>query len=130
MTALWVVACSLVETHRLLRSAYCLHHQGDYPETSISFYETTQSNMSEIVIFMLAAVRTWTLNWHILPVKYLLEVTKNLAPKQNHSFIFRHDSQLQTDVVSHYDRAGPNGSAVWGVVLDRLDAETVGSTPA
>jgi hypothetical protein len=58
MTAFWVVAYSLVETHRLLRIAYCLRHQGDYPETSISFYETTQCNMSEIVIFMLAAVRT------------------------------------------------------------------------
>jgi hypothetical protein len=34
MTAFWDIApCSLVEVDRRFRSAYCLHHQGERPDT-------------------------------------------------------------------------------------------------
>jgi hypothetical protein len=48
MTVFWDVApCSLVEIDRSFRGAYCLHHQGDRPEMSVSFYQTTRRNIPE-----------------------------------------------------------------------------------
>jgi hypothetical protein len=39
MVAFWFVApCSLVEVYLRFRDAYCLHHQGNRPETFVSFY--------------------------------------------------------------------------------------------
>jgi hypothetical protein len=48
MTVFWVVApCSLVEVYRRFIGACSLHHQGDRPETSVNFYQTTRHNNPE-----------------------------------------------------------------------------------
>jgi hypothetical protein len=47
MTVFWDVApCSLAEVDRRFRGAYCLY-QGDHPEPSASFYQTTWRNIPE-----------------------------------------------------------------------------------
>jgi hypothetical protein len=59
MTIFWdVTPCSLVDTDRCLRGAYCLHHQGDCSETSVSIYQTTWCYMQKTAVFILVAVRT------------------------------------------------------------------------
>jgi hypothetical protein len=57
MAVFWDVApCSLVDTDRRFRGAYCLHHQGlitlmmdavSSSETLVNIYQTTRSNFSE-----------------------------------------------------------------------------------
>jgi hypothetical protein len=34
-----------VENYRCIGGAYCLHHQGDCPETPVNFHEATQRNI-------------------------------------------------------------------------------------
>jgi hypothetical protein len=42
MAVFWVIVpCSLVQAYRHFRGACCLHHQGDHPEMSVNFYQTT-----------------------------------------------------------------------------------------
>jgi hypothetical protein len=42
MAAFWVIApYSLVEVYQRFRGPCCLHYQGDRPETSVNFYQTT-----------------------------------------------------------------------------------------
>jgi hypothetical protein len=60
MAVLWDVApCSLVETDRRFRGAYCLHHQGR--SVSIRLHGST---FQKTAIFMLVAVRTWNHTWY------------------------------------------------------------------
>jgi hypothetical protein len=49
-----VALCSMVETDRRFRGAYCLHHQGalvmealSTSETSVDFYHTARRNIPE-----------------------------------------------------------------------------------
>jgi hypothetical protein len=68
MTVFWDVApCSLVEVYRRFTSAYCLHHKSliVLMMEAISISETSTrlhcATSQKIVIFLLAAVRTWKL---------------------------------------------------------------------
>jgi hypothetical protein len=69
MTAFWDIAsCRHTEFGRSFKDAYCLHHQGDdnlkaliTSETSVRFYETTGALYQEVLIFILAAMKTLNL---------------------------------------------------------------------
>jgi hypothetical protein len=88
----WVVApCSVVEVHRRFRSAWCLHHQGNFPSSRLHG-ATTQKT----AIFILAAVRTWNLTSFIMLNLYRLCAQKVQNYNLHLCFPRRYDSKTET----------------------------------
>jgi hypothetical protein len=66
-----------------------------------------------------------------LSVRILLELHIKIMKQSLHFTTFSINHSIITFHSSLYNlRAGPRDSAVWGVDLDHLDAETVDSNPA
>jgi hypothetical protein len=70
MTVFWNVArCSLVETDRRFRGAYCLHHLPDDGAVRasprlVNFYETTPRNIPEDCHLHTRRLRSWNVTQH------------------------------------------------------------------